>query len=175
MSLLWCLSQTPDIGDSTSPLSMAVTAALLMVCASEVLAFVNLVQSFVVTSVTASSEGSDLAVEVRRTRVVQHFLFICAVAKFYHLVLVALAWFVILPALDQHRPSQIGLLSLSIQNIVAIYGLTLLGLAPYAKYLYVTNLEQIASLWSFSHLSKNYQFFESSVVGLFAAISYACF
>jgi predicted phosphohydrolase len=68
---------------------------------------------------------------------------------------VALAWFVALPALESRRLGQAGVMSFCTQNLVAIYGLTWLSMAPYAKYLVHSNMEYFSNTWS---LSRAYEF-----------------
>ena len=62
----------------------------------------------------------------------------------------ALAWFVALPALESRRLGQAGVMSFCVQNLVAIYGLTWLSMAPYAKYLVHSSMEYSAGTWSLS-------------------------
>jgi len=66
--------------------------------------------------------------------------------------MVAGSWFVLAPSLSPDRYGQIGTLTFCIQNIVAIYALTLLMLVPYLKYFAHHNLQLTASSFQLNNI-----------------------
>ena len=73
------------------------------------------------------------------------------------------AWLVIIPMLEPFKQSQLGAAAFSVQNLVAIYGLTLLGMAPYVKYVYHNRLEWGAGIGSISSFGELFEIVRSLV------------
>ena len=110
------------------------------------------------SSYELSSSKSKFVLESRRLRVFNQFLIICSLAKFWHFVLVVFSWFTVMPSLSPKKNNQYGIVSLVLQNLIAIYFLTILTAAPYVKYVYRNNLEHVSNIWAFLKQNQGFGF-----------------
>lgn len=75
--------------------------------------------------------------DVKRTRISNHFLTICLVAKFWHVVFAAYFWmFFVIRCLELNR-SRYPLLSANLQNFIFVYILSWLYMYPWVKYFFL--------------------------------------
>lgn len=75
--------------------------------------------------------------DIKRTRISNHFLTICLVAKFWHVVFSAYFWlFFIIKGLEFNRV-RYPLLSANLQNFVFVFILSWLYMYPWAKYIFL--------------------------------------
>ncbi len=83
----------------------------------------------------------NLELEFRRTRIVNHYVTIGLVAKFWHIIFAVVFWvFFILRALESSR-IRYPLLSANIQNFVIIYVMSWLYMYPWFKYVFRKSLD----------------------------------
>ena len=76
----------------------------------------------------------NLEVELKRTRIVNHYTTICLIAKFWHIVFAVIFWvFFILRCLESERV-RYPLLASNLQNFIIIYIMSWLYMYPWLKY-----------------------------------------
>jgi len=76
----------------------------------------------------------NLEIEFRRTRIVNHFVTICLIAKFWHIIFAILFWlFFLLRGLEISR-FRYPLLSANLQNFIIIYIMSWIYMYPWFKY-----------------------------------------
>lgn len=144
-----------------------VSFILILSCLSEVY-FTGIVSHYLyVVFYETPSIKSKLSSEFRRLRIFNQFLLICSLAKFWHFVFVLFSWFITIPNLTPRKNNQYGVILLSLQNLVAIYFLTVLMALPYIKYLHHNNLEFACNLWSFSKFNQNFNFIIDTAIQLY--------
>lgn len=144
-----------------------VSFILILSCLSEVY-FTGVVSHYLyVVFYETPSIKSKLSSEFRRLRIFNQFLLICSLAKFWHFVFVLFSWFITIPSLTPRKNNQYGVILLSLQNLVAIYFLTVLMALPYIKYLHHNNLEFACNLWSFSKFNQSFKFIIDTAIQLY--------
>ena len=78
----------------------------------------------------------NLEVEFRRTRITNHYVTICLVAKFWHLVFVVVFWmFFVLRSLEFGR-IRYPLMSANFQNFIIVYIMSWAYMYPWFKYIW---------------------------------------
>jgi hypothetical protein len=83
----------------------------------------------------------NLEVEFRRTRITNHYVTICLVAKFWHLVFVVIFWmFFVLRSLEFGR-IRYPLMSANFQNFIIVYIMSWAYMYPWFKYIWKKFLE----------------------------------
>lgn len=84
-----------------------------------------------------NSEIHETVIEpdMRRNRLLRNFVFICAMAKFWHFIFIATNWFFYLNRQLEHPEVRAGLLNSVIQNLLILYVLNLITVFPYVKHL----------------------------------------
>jgi len=91
--------------------------------------------------------------EFKKTRINNHFISICLVAKFWHIVFTLVFWlFFILRNLEGYR-IRLPLLGSNLQNFIFIYALTWLYMFPWVKYTFL-RLLNVPYYWFFVNTKK---------------------
>ena len=72
--------------------------------------------------------------DVRRNRLIRNFVFVCAMAKFWHFLFIAVNWFFYMNRQLEQADVRSGLLNASIQNLLILYILNLIAMFPYVKH-----------------------------------------
>lgn len=79
--------------------------------------------------------------DFKKTRIVNHYLTICIIAKFWHLIFIFVFWiFFILRSIELTR-YRFPLLSANLQNFVILYILSWIGMYPWFKFVFRRYLE----------------------------------
>jgi len=110
--------------------------------------------------------------DIKRTRISNHFLTICLVAKFWHVVFAAYFWmFFVIRCLELNRP-RYPLLSANLQNFVFVYILSWLYMYPWVKYFFL-KLYNTPYYWFYVNNKKLMLFIFTNDIKLFLeAISF---
>lgn len=83
----------------------------------------------------ADIHESSIDADTRRNRLLRNFVFICAMAKFWHFIFIATNWLFYLNRQLEHYEARAGLLNSNIQNLLILYVLNLITMFPYVKHL----------------------------------------
>lgn len=95
--------------------------------------------------------------ELKRTRINNHFLTICLIAKFWHLVFALIFWmFFVVRSLELNR-MRYPLLVANYQNFIFVYILSWLYMYPWVKYI-VLKLFNTPYYWFFVNNKRNIMF-----------------
>lgn len=83
-----------------------------------------------------NSEVHEAVIEadMRRNRLLRNFVFVCALAKFWHFIFIAVNWFFYLNRQLENPEVRAGLLNSAIQNLLILYILNLIAMVPYIKH-----------------------------------------
>ena len=82
----------------------------------------------------AEVHESFIDADFRRNRLIRNFVFVCAMAKFWHFLFIAVNWFFYMNRQLEHPDVRSGLLNSAIQNLLILYILNLISMFPYAKH-----------------------------------------
>lgn len=84
--------------------------------------------------------------EFRKTRIVNNYVLVCVVAKFWHLIIIVLIWFFSANRILENSDSREYLLGANLQNFIILYLLNWIAMYPWFKYLLRKYLN-ISYLW----------------------------
>jgi len=109
--------------------------------------------------------------EFKRTRIVNHFLTICLVAKFWHIVFVAVFWlFFLLRGLELNKIRHPLLVS-NFQNFIFIYILSWFYMFPWFKYFFL-KIFNVPYFWFYVNNKNLFFFFFLTTLYFFIKIFY---
>jgi hypothetical protein len=106
--------------------------------------------------------------EIKRSRITNNFVLICAIAKFWHFFFIVFVWFFYLTRYLESQTARVTLISTSIQNFLILYILNLISLYPYIKFLSRRYLS-VTYKWFFNEFSySNYKLAGSFIVNFYS-------
>ena len=88
----------------------------------------------------------SLESESRKTRIVNSYVLVCVVAKFWHLIIIVMIWFFSANRLLESADSREYLISANLQNFIILYLLNWISMYPWFKYMLRKYLS-ISYLW----------------------------
>ena len=105
--------------------------------------------------------------EFRKTRIVNNYILVCVVAKFWHLIIIVLIWFFSANRILENTDSHEYLLSANLQNFIILYLLNWISMYPWFKYILRKYLN-ITYLWFCSQFRE--RFFTNFFNGFYSLI-----
>jgi hypothetical protein len=84
--------------------------------------------------------------EFRKTRIVNNYVLVCVVAKFWHLIIIVLIWFFSANRILENSDSREYLLGANLQNFIILYLLNWISMYPWFKFMARKYLN-ISYLW----------------------------
>jgi len=93
--------------------------------------------------------------EFRKTRIVNNYILVCVVAKFWHLIIIVLIWFFSANRILENTDSHEYLLSANLQNFIILYLLNWISMYPWFKYILRKYLN-ITYLWFCSQFRERF-------------------
>ena len=72
----------------------------------------------------------------KRTRIVNHYVTICIIAKFWHLIFIYIFWLFFVTRVNELRRVRYPLLSANLQNFVILYVMNFILMYPWLKYIF---------------------------------------
>ena len=84
--------------------------------------------------------------EFRKTRIVNNYVLVCVVAKFWHLIIIVLIWFFSANRILENSDSRKYLLGANLQNFIILYLLNWIAMYPWFKYI-IRKYLSISYLW----------------------------
>lgn len=127
---------------------LGISAALLYVTWVEFTQFFHFISfcDFFTWNYNADSYEWVLENEFRKTRIVNNYVLVCVVAKFWHLIIIVLIWFFSANRILENSDSREYLIGANLQNFIILYLLNWIAMYPWAKYLLRKYLN-ISYLW----------------------------
>lgn len=126
-----------------------VISAMLLYCTwVEFLQFFHFISFCEYFTWGASADSYDwvLENEVRKTRIINNYVLVCVVAKFWHLIIIVLIWFFSANRILENSDSREYLISANLQNFIILYLLNWISMYPWFKYVLRKYLN-ISYLW----------------------------
>lgn len=93
--------------------------------------------------------------EIKRTRIVNNYVTICLLAKFWHLIFIFVFWIFFVLRINEINRVRYFLLSANLQNFIILYLMTWLYMYPWLKFLGRAFLD-IPFYWFIINARKNY-------------------
>jgi len=104
---------------------------------------------------SADSFEWTLENEFRKTRIVNNYVLVCVVAKFWHLIIIVLIWFFSANRLLESGGSHEYLLSANLQNFIILYLLNWIAMYPWFKYILRKYLN-VSYLWFYTQFREKF-------------------
>ena len=106
--------------------------------------------------------------EIKKSRITNNFVLICAIAKFWHFFFIVFVWFFYLTRYLESQTARVTLISTSIQNFLILYILNLISIYPYLKFLSRRYLS-VTYKWFFNEFSyANYKLIGNFVINFYS-------
>jgi len=108
--------------------------------------------------------------EFRKTRIVNNYVLVCVVAKFWHLIIIVLIWFFSANRLLENSDSREYLFSANLQNFIILYLLNWIAMYPWFKFILRKYLN-ISYLWFSAQFRE--RFFLNFFNGFYSVVALA--
>ena len=93
----------------------------------------------------------NLEVEFRRTRIVNHYVMICFLAKFFHVLFILIFWVFFVLRVNELGRVRYPLLSANLQNFIFLYIMSWLYMYPWLKF-YLRRYLDYSYYWFYLHI-----------------------
>lgn len=95
----------------------------------------------------------NLEVEMRRTRICNHYVMICFLAKFFHIIFILIFWIFFVLRIGELNRVRYPLLSANLQNFLFLYMMSWLFMYPWLKF-YLRRYMDYSYYWFFIQTHK---------------------
>lgn len=95
----------------------------------------------------------NLEVEMRRTRICNHYVMICFLAKFFHIIFILIFWIFFVLRIGELNRIRYPLLSANLQNFLFLYMMSWLFMYPWLKF-YLRRYMDYSYYWFFIQTHK---------------------
>ena len=92
----------------------------------------------------------NLEVEFRRTRIVNHYVMICFLAKFFHVLFILIFWVFFVLRINELNRVRYPLLSANLQNFIFLYIMSWVYMYPWLKF-YLRRYLDYSYYWFYLH------------------------
>lgn len=146
LSLKW------NIFNKQSVIYLLITCLLIYIVWLEFYQFFHIISFYGNLNWVYDSEELlwNLEIEGRRTRLVNNYIAVCLMAKFWHLVFIFVFWVFFLLRINEIQRIRYPLLSANYQNFIILYMMSWLYMAPWLKFLFRKQLD-VSYYWFFSN------------------------